>query len=91
VVENTMNSDDYINIIANNLILWVRGHPDIIFQQDGAPCHTSSYSTWWFLTHNVSILDWVAQSPDLNPIENLWGIIDNQIRKKNLRQNLKKN
>jgi hypothetical protein len=82
VVENTMNSDDYINIIANNLIPWVRGHPDIIFQQDGAPCHTSSYSTWWFLTHNVSILDWVAQSPDLNPIENLWGIIDNQIRKK---------
>ena len=34
-------------------------------------------------SHGFSILDWVAQSPDLNPIENLWDYLDCQIRKRN--------
>ena len=33
-------------------------------------------------THNIPILDWVAQSPDLNPIENLWNHLDYQVRKR---------
>jgi len=29
----------------------------------------------------MRVLDWPAQSPDLNPIENLWAIIKQHIRK----------
>ncbi|CAB4482678.1 unnamed protein product [Rhizophagus irregularis] len=50
--------------------------------QDGASCHTSTYTVWWMRTHNIPILDWVAQSPDLNPIENLWNHLDSQVRKR---------
>ena len=82
VVEGNMNSDDYVNILANSFIPWVSNYPGSIFQQDGASCHTSSYSVWWMSTHNVPILDWVAQSPDLNPIENLWNYLDYQVRKR---------
>jgi transposase len=32
--------------------------------------------------HAVPILDWVAQSPDLNPIENLWNYLDHQVWKR---------
>jgi len=33
-------------------------------------------------THGIRTLDWVAQSPDLNPIENLWNHLDRQVRKR---------
>ncbi|CAB4490592.1 unnamed protein product [Rhizophagus irregularis] len=82
VVEGNMNSDDYVNILSNHFIPWVSNYPDSIFQQDGASCHTSSYSVWWITTHNIPILDWVAQSPNLNPIGNLWNYLDYQVRKR---------
>ena len=82
VVDGNMDSDAYINILANHFIPWVDNYPNSIFQQDGALFHTSSYSVWWMATHSIPILDWVAQSPDLNPIENLWDHLDRQVRKR---------
>jgi hypothetical protein len=71
VLEGNIDSDKYINILANHFIPWVENYPDSIFQQDGVSCHTSNYSVWWITTHNIPILDWVAQNPNLNSIENL--------------------
>ncbi len=52
---------------------------DFIFQQDLAPAHTAKS---WLNDHGVGVLDWPANSPDLNPIENLWGIVKRKIRNK---------
>ncbi len=47
------------------------GDADFIFQQDLAPAHTAKCTKSWFNDNGVTVLDWPANSPDLNPIENL--------------------
>ena len=44
-----------------------------IFQQDDASIYISKCTKTWMEDKNVAILDWAARSPDLNPIENVWG------------------
>ncbi len=53
---------------------------DFIFQQDLAPAHTAKSTKSWLNDHGVGVLDWPANSPDLNPIENLSGIVKRKMR-----------
>ncbi len=56
------------------------GDADVLFHQDLAPAHTAKGTKSWFNDHGVTVLDWPANSPDLNPIENLWGIVKRKMR-----------
>ncbi len=44
------------------------GDADFISQQDLAPAHTAKGTKSWFNDHGVTVLNWPANSPDLNPL-----------------------
>ncbi len=56
------------------------GDADFIFQHDLAPAHTAKGTKSWSNDHGVTALDWPANSPYLNPIENLLGIVKRKMR-----------
>lgn len=85
IIENgTINSRKYCNIIQNFVphanALFPNGW---ILEQDGATPHTSHETRNFFMDNFLQILQWPPNSPEINPIENVWTVLKAFVEKKN--------
>ena len=80
-VPGRMNSQKYADMLQENLLPRARqlAGRNWIYQQDNAPIHVSKHTNDRLNENRVRVLDWPARSPDLNPIENLWGIVTRDV------------
>jgi hypothetical protein len=76
----TMNTGLLQDVLEKHLL--PHYNIDDILQRDNSRYHTASSTTNFLREHNVTVLDWPSQSPDLSPIENIWQTLNLAIDKR---------
>jgi len=74
---------DFVEVVYESALELFYYHHDnyenLILMEDGAPVHSSHVATNWREQIRLQKLQWPANSPNLNPIENLWKICKDRV------------
>ena len=82
--KNTMNAEFYISILEKNIAdINILLGEKWRFQQDNDPKYMSRLAKSYLESNVPEVIDWPSNSPDLNPVENLWNQVKRNVEKRN--------
>lgn len=85
-INGRFTGEVYIDILQNVMLPSVSNifpNRNFIYQQDNCPVHTARRVADWMRENDINLLHWPSRSPDVNPIENVWGHIVKTMNKAN--------
>ena len=82
VVNGNLNWQRYLNDIVVQVVMpnLLRIGNGTIFQDDNAHPHRARGVQEFFRQHGIQRMEWPTRSPDMNPVEHLWDLLDRRIR-----------
>ena len=67
----------FVQVIREHCFPVMAKNGDTVLLQDSAPCHVSKKTKAFIAAEGptgIQLFDWPGNSPDANPIENLWWV-----------------
>ena len=84
-VQGNMTSHYYRENVLQAIVLPMRNRlgDRFLLMDDNARPHRARIITTFLEDNQIQRLDWPSMSPDLNPIENIWGMLGTRVRNHN--------
>lgn len=86
-IEGTLRKESYLEILKTHyqsqMVSWTQNGP-LKLLHDGAPCHKAHIITQFLEENGIDVVEWPGNSPDLNPIENVWACVKKKVYKNDI-------
>ena len=85
VIQGNLNGVQYRDEILQQVEPFMQNHPKVeMFQLDNTRPHTarSRVCTAFLPDAGIVVMDWPAKSSDINPVENVWALLGDKVKKR---------